>query len=111
LSTAQILIQTIEDEYRLFHTPADEAWAVINDVCYPVGGKMFKRKLQGSFYNGEGKPPNHKAVKQAIEQAEFMALFEAPQEDVHIRVAKNGDRITVDGFGYYIDIGPGGYKV
>jgi hypothetical protein len=85
---------------ELFHNPDGDAFVDIevrgHRETYPVRSKAFKQWLSLEFYRANGKPPAADAVKQALSLTEGRARYEAPERDVHLRVARVGERIYLD---------------
>ena len=96
---ADILIG-LAAEADCFHT-ADGTGYVDLDInghreTWPIRSKGFKRWIARRFYESTGGAPNSEALQAALNVIEARAHFDAPQMDVHIRVAGHADKIYVD---------------
>jgi hypothetical protein len=108
----------IAGEAPLFHAPGDEAFADI-DVrghreTHPVRSKAFKQWLSLKHYSKHGKPPASDAVEQALVLTEARARYEAPERQVHLRVARLDDRVYLDlaDVGWRaVEVDAGGWRV
>lgn len=97
LTTSQQLMLIVE-EISFFKDTAGTAWAKIEEKCYQVRSKLFKRLLQRKYYELYDKTPYSQALQDVIDQATAKALFDADTEDVFVRVATEKDKIVVDRF-------------
>ena len=85
---------------ELFHTPDSTAYADIevdgHRETWPIRRKVFKRWLMRQYYRQTGSTPNSEAMNSALGVIEAEAIFDAPEIDVHVRVAGNDGKIYVD---------------
>jgi len=88
-------------DMHLFHTSLKEAYASVTTVA---GGpltlrlkeEMFKLWLQGQHYATFKRSLSDKIIQEIIEQLSARALFEGPEEVVHLRYAKHESDVWVD---------------
>jgi hypothetical protein len=98
-SQAQVLLR-LAGEATLFHDPSRRAFATI-----PVGGHVethavrtsdFRLWLKGLFYSEQSRPPAAQAVEDALGMLEAQAVYKGVAANVHVRVARDADRIFID---------------
>ena len=96
---ADILIG-LAAEADCFHT-ADGTGYVDLDInghreTWPIRSKGFKRWIARRFYESTDGAPNSEALQAALNVIEARAHFDAPQMDVHIRVAGHDGTLYID---------------
>ena len=109
LTTKERLMNIVED-IDYFKDAEGIGWAKIDGVCHPVRSTLFKRHLQHQYYDRYGKPPYDQALKDVLDQAESIALFDTGIEKVHVRVANSNGNIIIDRFNGMIKVTQGGWK-
>jgi hypothetical protein len=90
------LAQTAE----LFHT-ADGAGFADLDIkghreTWPIHGKGFRRWLARRFFEETGGAPSSEALQSALNVIEAKAHFDAPEQQIHIRVGELDGRLYLD---------------
>lgn len=98
-SQADILI-SLAANAGLFHA-ADGTGYVDLEInghreTWPIRSKGFKRWLTRRFYEATEGAPSSEALQSALNVIEARAHFDAPQMDVHIRVAGYDGRLYLD---------------
>jgi hypothetical protein len=63
---------------------------------WPVHSKGFKGWLRHQYYLKTGGAPNSEALKTAISTLQARAQYDAPEREVHIRVARENGKIYLD---------------
>lgn len=96
---ADILIDLTADA-GLFHA-ADGTGYVDLEInghreTWPIRSKGFKRWLARRFYEATDGAPNSEALQSALNVIEAKAHFDAPQMEVHIRVAGHCGKLYLD---------------
>lgn len=98
-SQAKVLIRLAADA-ELFHAPDDTAYADLqvngHRETWAVCQRGFKRWLTQRYFAETGGAPNTEAFNSALNAIEAMAHFEAPELDVHIRVAGHEGKLYLD---------------
>ena len=96
---ADILIGLAAD-VDCFHTADDTGYVDLNinghRETWPIRNRGFKRWLTRRFYESTGGAPNSEALQAALNVLEARAHFDAPQRDVHIRVAGHAGTLYID---------------
>ncbi|GGF24250.1 ATP-binding protein [Halobacillus andaensis] len=96
---SQLLLE-MASHIELFHTPDDEAYALIpvhgHKEVRKVRSRNFKRWLQHKYYDKFKKAAGSQAVEDTLSALEGKALFEGEEHDVHLRVAEYEDSIYID---------------
>ena len=84
----------------LLHAPDGTGYADLeingHRETWPIRSKGFKRWLARRFFVETGGAPNSEALRSALNVIEARAHFDAPQMDVHIRVAGHGGKLYLD---------------
>ena len=98
-SHADILIGLTAD-VGLLHAP-DGTGYVDLDInghreTWPIRSKGFKRWLARQFFEATKGAPSSEALQSALNVIEARAHFDAPQMDVHIRVAGHDGKLYLD---------------
>jgi hypothetical protein len=88
-------------EIHLFHNPLKEPYATVRTAAggpltVGVGKEIFKLWMQGQYYAANGRPLTEKATQEIIEQLSARALFDGPEEIVHLRYADHDEAVWVD---------------
>jgi hypothetical protein len=93
------LIELVVDA-GLLHTPDGTGYAVLeingHRETWPIRSKGFKRWLARQFFETTGGAPSSEALYSALNVIEARAHFDAPQMDVHIRVAGHDGKLYLD---------------
>ena len=63
---------------------------------WPIRSRGFKRWLTRRFYESTDGAPNSEALQAVLNVIEARAHFDAPQRDVHIRVAGHAGTLYID---------------
>jgi Toprim-like len=110
---ADILIE-LASAAELFHDRDDVGYARF-DVNghrenWPIRSKGFKRWLARGFYESTQSAPSSDAMQAAMNVLEARAQFDAPEHEVHVRIAGHDDCIYID-LWRAIEIDQGGWRV
>lgn len=96
------LLAELGREAELFHTPGADAegYATFKvdlhrETC-ALRSRRFRQWLVRRFWREYGKAAGASAVQAAIEVLTGKALFESPEQSVHVRVAAIGDAVYLD---------------
>lgn len=96
---SDILIELVPHA-GLFHAPDDTGYADLeingHRETWPIRSKGFRRWLLRQFFDSTGGAPNSEALKSALNVIEARAHYDAPQLDVHIRVAGHDGKLYLD---------------
>ena len=96
---ADILIGLTAD-IDLFHDATGTGYADLeingHRETWPLRSKGFKRWLARRYFEETGGAPNSEALYSALNLIEARAHFDAPQQDVFIRVAGRDDKLFLD---------------
>jgi hypothetical protein len=96
-SQATVLVELAED-VQLFHTAAHESFAVVpvsgHREVWSLKAGAFRRWLQRRYHEATGKAAHAQAVQDAIGVLEGRALFDGPEQNVHVRLAAHEARCT-----------------
>jgi hypothetical protein len=96
---ADILIE-LASSAELFHDRDDVGYARFDvnghKENWPIRSKGFKRWLARGFYESTQSAPNSDAMQAATGVLEARAQFDAPEHNVHVRVAGHDGRIYID---------------
>lgn len=98
--TQSELLISYAEQAEVFHGPAGDAYATfaVDDhyETHPVKSKGFRGWLVRRYYGGCRKPPGAQALQDALGLLEARALFDGPEQEVHVRIAAHEDAIYVD---------------
>jgi hypothetical protein len=98
-SQLTLLLGLLED-VELFHTSDRKKYATaeINGhrETWLIRGKEFKSLLGSRFYRQYNTAPNSQALEDALKNLEARAQFDAPEKEVHIRLAEHEGAIYLD---------------
>ncbi len=98
-SQADILIGLTADA-GIFHSPDGTGYTDLeingHRETWPIRSKGFKRWLARQFFEATGGAPSSEALRSALNVIEARAHFDAPQMDVHIRVAGHEGKLYLD---------------
>ena len=88
-------------EMELFHTPQRAAFASIpigdgRVLCSPVQSEAIKGWLRLRYYAAHGKPIGSEALSQVLDLLEAQAIYQCPEEEVHVRIGRAGEAIYYD---------------
>ncbi len=96
---AEKLIKFAED-CECFHTAERQAFITVpvhdHEETYAIQSRDFRLWLTHEFYAQENKTPSQNALKNAMDQIESRAIFDAPEGEVHVRIAKHDGYIYID---------------
>ena len=96
---ADILIR-LASSAELFHTPDGTGYVDLeingHRETWSIRSKGFKRWLARRFFEETEGAPSSEALQSALNVIEARAHFDAPQMDVHIRVAGHGGKLYLD---------------
>jgi hypothetical protein len=96
---ADVLIE-LASSVELFHDRDDVGYARfdVNDhkENWPIRSKGFKRWLARGFYESTQSAPSSEAMQAALGVLEARAQFDAPEHEVHVRVAGHDRCIYID---------------
>jgi len=85
---------------ELFHTPDQEPYAAIPVDDHVRTVELRSREMKGwlrrRYYAAHGSAAGTRAVDEAIDELEAIALYEGSELAVHLRVAQHGGRLFVD---------------
>jgi hypothetical protein len=99
LKQADVLI-ALASAAELFHDLDDVGFARFgvngHFENWPLRSKGFKRWLVRAYYESERGAPNAEAMNAALGVLEAHAQFDAPEQEVHVRVAGHDGSIYVD---------------
>ncbi|MBI4564392.1 MAG: hypothetical protein HY716_06835 [Planctomycetes bacterium] len=94
------ILVALADDADAFHTPEARGYVSVpvgkHRETYPIRSKSFRLWLQRRFYQAQGKPPSNQAVTDALDQIEAKAIFEGPEEPVHVRIGEARGNIYLD---------------
>lgn len=92
-STQSELLITYAGGTGLFHSPDGAAYATVklddHEETWPLKSKRFTQHLLRRFYVEQGKAPSAQALTEARGTIEARAMFDGPEKDVFVRVAKH----------------------
>lgn len=87
-------------EVTLFHDELKKAYArfKVDDhhEIWPITHRNFKLWLTNNFYKKTSKVPSEAAIRQALDQIEYYALFQGEEHRLSVRVAKKDNIIWYD---------------
>jgi Toprim-like len=96
---ADVLIE-LASSVELFHDRDDVGYARFDvnghKENWPIRSKGFKRWLARGFYESTQSAPSSEAMQAALGVLEARAQFDAPEHEVHVRVAGHDDCIYID---------------
>lgn len=108
----------LADDAELFHTPDQEPYAAIEVDGHVRTVELRSREMKGwlrrRYFAIHGSAAGSRAVDEAIDELEAIALFEGPEVPVHLRVAQYGGRLFVDlgdWSGRAVEIGGGSWRL
>lgn len=103
---------------ELFHTPDQEPYAAIAVDDHVRTVELRSREMKGwlrrRYFAAHGSAAGSRAVDEAIDELEAVALFEGPEVPVHLRVAEHDGRLFVDlgdRSGRAVEIGGGNWRL
>lgn len=96
---ANMVIST--SDLELFHTAQDVAYVAIftpesEQRCHPVRSEATKAWIRLRYYQATGKTLGRDALTEVLDLLEAKALYTAPEEPVHVRVAGHGGDVYYD---------------
>jgi hypothetical protein len=84
----------------LFHDGERRAYAAIavngHQEVHALQSHGFRLWLKRQFYEEQGRPPSAQAFQDALGVIEGDAVFRQSEEEVHLRVAGDADRVLID---------------
>jgi hypothetical protein len=96
---ADVLIE-LASSVEIFHDRDDVGYARFDvnghKENWPIRSKGFKRWLARSFYESTQSAPSSDGMQAALGVLEARALFDAPEHEVHVRVAGRDNCIYID---------------
>ncbi len=96
---ADVMVALAIANAEFFHDD-DTAYATIDldghRENWPIKSTRYRQHVLRLFYAATGKVPDEKGVRGAINVLCGKALFDGPQERVHVRIAARGDTIYLD---------------
>jgi len=96
---ADVLIE-LASTAELFHDRDDVGYGRFevngHKENWPIRSKGFKRWLVRGFYESTQGAPSSEAMQAALGVLEARAQFDAPEHEVHVRVAGHDDSIYID---------------
>jgi hypothetical protein len=102
----------------LFHTATGTAFADLmvegHRETWPIRSKRFRGWLRRRYYEATGGAPNGHAMSSELDLLEARAQFDAPERQVHIRLAEHEGHIYLDLADEHwraVEIGPDGWRV
>jgi hypothetical protein len=102
----------------LFHTPDQEPYATIAFDDHVRTVELRSREMKGwlrrRYFAAHESAAGSRAIDEAVDELEAMALFEGPEHPVHLRVAEHDGRFYVDlgdRSGRAIEIGGGDWQL
>jgi hypothetical protein len=103
---------------ELFHTATGTAFAdvAINDrrETWPIHSNRLRAWLRRCHYEATGTALDAAAIRSTLDLLEARALFDAPEREVHIRIAEHAGQIYLDladDRWRAVEIGPDGWRV
>jgi len=100
LTLAQLLIQLARDNAELFRDAGGDAYltATIGDHCetYRLGSRDSKDWLAGLLYRETGRAASGDKINEALTVLRAVARHDAPEKEVHVRVAEHDGAIYFD---------------
>ncbi len=113
-----VFLEVLEQSLNLFHTPLNEAYAKIpiddHHEIWPIRSSEFKIILQRLFFQQFNITLKKNTHDEIADLLEAKARFEAPKEDVHVRIAGDLKAIYIDlcNANYdFVEITPSGYRI
>ena len=105
-------------EISLFHDPTGTAYADIaidgHRETWPIRSRQFRHWLRRRHYEETGGAASPVMIGSAVDLLEARAQFDAPERNVHVRVAENDGHIYLDLADKdrrAVEIGPNGWSV
>ncbi len=96
---AETLLRLASDA-TLFRDPSGRAYAAVpvgdHVEVYAVRSNGFSLWLKRQFYNEKNRPPSVQSFQDALGVLEAQAIFDGPEESVHVRIAGDAERILLD---------------
>jgi hypothetical protein len=100
MTQAQVMFELACKRCDFFHTPDDVPYASIDmgdhHENWPVRSKNFRLLLSRLHREETGKMPGSQAIQDALRDLEGIALFDAPEYEIHYRYAGKDDTIYID---------------
>lgn len=98
-SQATLLVRLAREKTELFHD-GDDCYATMevdqHHETHALSSKGFRRWLGRQFFDAHQSAPNGEAITAAINTLSGFARYQGREQQVHVRVADNDDRIYVD---------------
>lgn len=86
----------IAKDAQLWHTPQREPWASWRGQNWPVHSHEFEYRLRGWYYQARRAAVSEGAVKDAAAFLAARAMFDGPEQTVHLRVAMTEYALWID---------------
>jgi hypothetical protein len=96
---ANMVIST--SELGIFHTPEGVGYVAITNPengqrCHPIQSDAMKAWVRLRYYQATGKTLSREALTEVLDLLEAKAIYTAPEEEVHVRVAGHGSDVYYD---------------
>jgi len=105
-------------DLELFHDADGEAYTTfvsnLHAENWRIRTRAFRRFLVGKYYKSESRAPNSQAVQSALDLLEARAAFDAPERQVHVRLAEHAGSIYLDLANTQwevVEIAPSGWRI
>ncbi len=100
-SKADLLVRRcLSSGIELFHDPDQHGWASVRVgqhwENYPLRSRAFHLFMLRTYYLDTGESPGSQALRAALEIFEARALFDGPEQSIHLRVAEHGGKLYLD---------------
>ena len=99
-SNSSLAVQEVEQHSALFHDADGNAYAEIERDRHieilPIDSKQFLYWIGHRYFNEHGKIINKNSLSDAVNTLKGKALFEGPEHEVSVRVAKYGESYYID---------------
>jgi hypothetical protein len=100
-SRADLLIRRcLSSGIELFHDPDQHGWASVRVgqhwENYPLRSRAFHLFMLRTYYLDTCESPGSQALRAALEIFEARALFDGPEQTIHLRVAEHGGKLYLD---------------
>jgi hypothetical protein len=100
-SRADLLVRRcLGSGIELFHDSDQHGWASVrvgqHFENYPLRSRAFHLFMLRTYYLDTGESPGSHALRAALEIFEARALFDGPEQAIHLRVAEHGGKLYLD---------------
>jgi hypothetical protein len=96
------LVAELAVDVELFHTPGSEGEAFASIMVrghretWPVKSSAFRQWLSHQYWKRWNKAPNSQAMTDGLSVVKGRALFDSPEQNIHIRICRLGNSIWLD---------------